>query len=219
MKTPQNTYNINVGGFNNVIEFARKAKVKKMIYASSSAVYGNTSFGSSIKETSPKYPLSPYGLSKYSNEIFAEKYSGMFNLSSVGLRFFNVYGKRQKVDSEYSGVISIFNNKMSQSTNPSIYGDGEQVRDFIFVDDVVNALVASIYCSNGSYIFNVGTGKKTTINQLYLLLGEIYGFYIKPNYKKPRVGDIRGSIANLDEIKSELNWIPKTNLSDGLLKL
>lgn len=217
-KNPSDTYHENIDGFNEVLCYALK-KNAKLIYASSSAVYGNTVFNSKIKEGNNLFPFSPYGLSKANNEIMAKFHNDMFNQDSVGLRFFNVYGTRQRADSPYSGVISIFNKLMKEGIQPTIYGDGNQTRDFIHVSDVANALIASVDSKKGAQKYNVGSGNGITINELYNSMREQYNFNEKPFYAEKRSGDIPYSVANIDRITSNLNWKPEVNLSYGLKNL
>ena len=217
-ENPANTYHENVDGFNAVLCHAHKMGAKKIIYASSSAVYGDRMYDK-LPEDAPRQPLSPYGVSKQMNEEFALHHWRLFNQSSVGLRFFNVYGSRQRADSPYSGVISIFNRLMKNNTQPTIYGNGNQTRDFVHVSDVVNAMIASIESIEGAKVFNVGTGIHTTINDLYSSLQHLNEFSEKPKYENTRTGDIERSCADINKILNSLDWKPSVYLNEGLKNL
>jgi len=209
---------INLIGFLNILEFSRKNNAK-LIYASSSAVYGDQG-DIRIKEDSNLKPQSPYGLAKMLNEIYAKKYFEWFNLNSIGFRFFNVYGPRQDPNSPYSGVISIFIKRMLNGEDITIYGNGEQVRDFIYVGDVVNTLITgSHFKIESPNVFNLGTSVPTSINRLYQLLSSITNYAKKASYADKREGDIEFSLADIESISKELNFDPKTSIEIGLTEI
>ncbi|WP_375580223.1 NAD-dependent epimerase/dehydratase family protein [Marivirga tractuosa] len=218
MKYPLETYNINTLGFAKVLDFAKNKKVRKVIYASSSAVYGNVD-KVPIGEIVDQVPTSPYGHSKLLNEDFAQHYYRFYNVGSVGLRFFNVFGPRQRSDSPYSGVISIFMDKMIHNLPIQIYGDGEQIRDFIYVSDVVEGLIQAAESDLKCQVFNLGTGIPSSINHLFKKLADILAYEGKPISVQEREGDIKRSLADINNVKKLLNFNPKYSLDSGLQAL
>jgi len=199
-----------------VLEAARKNNIKKVVLASSCAVYGDDP-DIPKHETMTPNPKSPYAVQKLSGEFYARLYFDLFGLEPVCLRYFNVYGPRQDPSSSYSGVISIFMTKASSKKTPVIYGDGNQYRDFVFVKDVVrfNLLAASEDEAIGK-IFNVGTGKFTRINRLWEMIQRLEGFNIEPEYERARPGDIRESVASIDYAKKTLGFEPEVSFEKGL---
>lgn len=199
-----------------VLEAARNRNVKRVVLASSCAVYGDDPELPKVENLDPK-PLSPYAVQKLAGEFYARLYHDLYKLETVSLRYFNVYGPRQDPSSPYSGVISIFMSKSDSKEPPVIYGDGNQYRDFIFVKDVVraNLLAAKTDDANGK-IFNVGTGGFIRINSLWEMICHISGFYLKPEYKQSRPGDILESVANIDRAKSVLGFEPEYSFEKGL---
>jgi len=210
---------VNVGGTLNVLRESLKAGVRRFVYASSCVVYGE-SVNLPINEEHPTKPTSPYGVSKLAAEHYCRVFYEVCGLETVCLRFFNVYGSRQVIG-PYSGVIMKFIDKLKHGKNPIIYGDGEQTRDFVFVEDVVDACLRAIRCRNcvGEMI-NVGSGVETTVNRLADVLIELFGARdVKPVYAKPKAGDIRRSYADLSKTEILLGYKPKTSLREGLSML
>jgi len=199
-----------------VLEAARKNNIKKVVLASSSAVYGDEPDIPKHENMTPN-PKSPYAVQKLSGEFYARLYFDLFGLETVCLRYFNVYGSRQDPSSPYSGVISIFMAKASSKKTPVIYGDGNQYRDFVFVKDVVrfNLLAASSDEAIGK-TFNVGTGKVTRINRLWEMIRRLKGSNIEPEYERARPGDIRESVASIDYAKKTLGFEPEVSFENGL---
>jgi len=199
-----------------VLEAARKNNIKKVVLASSCAVYGDDPDIPKHENMTPK-PKSPYAVQKLSGEFYARLYFDLFGLEPVCLRYFNVYGPRQDPSSSYSGVISIFMSKASSNKTPVIYGDGNQYRDFVFVKDVVrfNLLAASEDEAIGK-TFNVGTGTVTRINRLWEMIQRLEGFNIEPEYERARPGDIRESVASIDYAKKTLGFEPEYSFEKGL---
>jgi nucleoside-diphosphate-sugar epimerase len=199
-----------------VLEAARKNNIKKVVLASSCAVYGDDPDIPKHENMNPK-PQSPYAVQKLSGEFYARLYFDLYGLETVCLRYFNVYGPRQDPSSPYSGVISIFMTKASSKKTPVIYGDGNQYRDFIFVKDVVrfNLLAASEDEAIGK-TFNVGTGTVTRINRLWEMIQRLEGFNIEPEYERARPGDIRESVASIDYAKKTLGFEPEYSFEKGL---
>lgn len=199
-----------------VLEAARKNNVKRVVFASSSAVYGDDPVLPKHENMNPK-PQSPYAIQKLSGEFYARLYFDLYGLETVSLRYFNVYGPRQDPSSPYSGVISIFMNKACSKKAPVIHGDGNQYRDFIFVKDVVrfNLLVADADKTSGK-IFNVGTGRFIHINSLWEMISHLAGINIKPEYEPPRAGDIMESVASIDYAGKTLGFKPEYSFEKGL---
>jgi len=199
-----------------VLESARKHNAKRVILASSCAVYGNNPKLPKNENMIPK-PLSPYAVQKLTGEYYARLYHDLYGLKTVCLRYFNVYGPRQDPTSPYSGVISIFMSKAVSKVAPVIYGGGKQYRDFVFVNDVVraNLLAASVDEASGK-IFNIGTGKYVTIDRLWEMTCDLSNLNIKPEYKPPRPGDIVESVASIDSAEKALGFNPKYSFEKGL---
>jgi UDP-glucose 4-epimerase len=213
---PLDSAYINELGTLGVLEAARNRRVKRVVFASSCAVYGNEP-ELPKHETTPLSPESPYAVQKRVGEQYAHLYSKLYKVETVCLRYFNVYGPRQDPNSPYSGVISVFLNKATNDSSPVIYGNGKQSRDFIFVKDVVKAnLIASNSDDFSGECFNVGTGKSVTINQLWETIRIISKCNAKPKYAKARPGDVLASMAGTDHVKSTLGFRPDFPLKKGL---
>jgi len=199
-----------------VLEAARKNNVKRVVLASSSAVYGDDPALPKHENMNLK-PQSPYAVQKLSGEFYARLYHDLYGLETVSLRYFNVYGPRQDPLSPYSGVISIFMNKACSKKAPVIYGDGNQFRDFVFVKDVIrfNLLAAHTDKASGK-TFNVGTGRFVRINRLWERIGHLAGFNDEPKYEPPRAGDIMESVASIDYAGKVLGFKPEYSFEKGL---
>lgn len=214
-KEPQKNHFVNESGFISVLEIAKNHKVSKVVYASSSAVYGDQK-NMPISETVELNPLSPYGLSKRLNETYAENYFKWYNIPSIGCRFFNVYGPGQKDDSPYSGVISLFIKKMKEKSPITIYGTGNQERDFIFVKDVVKFLGTLALSNNTNLVVNIGTGTGTSVNELFELVKDHFDYILEPEYVSQREGDIFKSIACVKRLNKLVRGIDPVPLSEGI---
>lgn len=206
---------VNILGTINVLENCHKYKVGKLIYSSSCAVYGDVK-DCSIKETDVTKPCSFYGISKYVSEYYIDTFHSLYGLNYTILRYANVYGPRQNTLGE-GGVISIFCNKILKGEPPTIYGFGNQTRDFVFVKDVASANVKAI-TSGHQEILNIGCNLKTSINELYHLLSSLSPNRLPPNYQQQRKGDILYSRLDNSKAKQILNWKPKYLLAEGLEK-
>jgi UDP-glucose 4-epimerase len=205
---------INILGTINIIELCKKYN-SKLIYSSSAAVYG-TPLNLPVSEQHPIHPLSNYGISKYTPELYIRCYAHLYNVKYTILRYANVYGPRQMPKGE-GGVISIFINKMMNNDIPVVFGDGEHTRDFIYVEDVVAANLAALKTEkNGTY--NIGTNKRISINELIEKLNTILNKKVVPEYKQERLGDINHSCLDNQLAKMELNWQPKYSIIEGLTK-
>lgn len=206
---------INVLGTLNLLQACVNADVKKYVFASSCAIYGDSDL-LPITEDSPVKPLSPYAIDKYACEEYARIFSETYGLETVGLRYFNVYGPRQKVGS-YSGVISVFVNCFLDNKSPTVFGDGNQTRDFVHVKDVVNANLLALAKENISgEVFNISSGKKITINSIIEIIQKIMDKKSEVFYAEPRSGDIRHSFANIKKAQNVLGYKPSVKFEEGL---
>lgn len=207
---------VNVRGTLNLLEASLKEDVQRFVYVSSCAVYGEAHY-LPIKEEHPIRPLSPYGISKLTAEHYCRIFHKVHGLKTVCLRFFNVYGPRQS-EGPYSGVITQFISRLRRGKPPTIYGDGKQTRDFLFVRDAVEAnilVLESQHCVGET--INIGTGKSTTINELAKVLMKMFGATtVKPEYAPSRVGDIRDSYADIGKAERILGYKPRFGLEEGI---
>jgi UDP-glucose 4-epimerase len=216
VKDPIETNRINVDGTLNVLVAARDAKVKRVVFAGSSSVYGETRTLPK-RESIPPAPISPYGLSKLVGEMYGQVFQRVYGLEFVSLRYFNVFGPRQDPGSPYSGVLSLFNAAVIEGTQPTVYGDGEQSRDFTHVANVVEAnLLACEAKAAAGLAINVGTGSRYTLNQTLALLEKITGRPAKARYVPPREGDIRDSQADITRARRVLGYNPRVGFEEGL---
>ena len=216
VKDPVETNLINVNGTLNVLVAARDAKVKRIVFASSCAVYGKTSV-LPIRESAGLAPISPYGLSKQIGEAYGRVFQELYGLEFVSLRYFNVFGPRQDPSSPYSGVLSLFNAALLEGTQLTVYGDGEQSRDFVYVANVVEANVLAAEAPGAAgHAFNIGAGNRHTLNQTLAMLGKITGRPASANYASAREGDIRDSRADISLAQQALGYRPRFDFEEGL---
>jgi nucleoside-diphosphate-sugar epimerase len=216
LKDPLETNRVNVDGTLNVLVAARDAKVKRVVYASSSSVYGETPTLPKRESMTPM-PISPYGASKLTGEMYGRVFQRIYGLEFVALRYFNVFGPRQDPSSPYSGVLSVFNAAVINGEQPTIHGDGEQSRDFTFVRNVVEANLLACEASGAAgLVFNVGTGNRYTLNHTLQLLGKISGTPAYAKHGAPRVGDIRDSQADIAQARQKLGYNPCVGFEEGL---
>lgn len=213
---PNLYHDINVNGTLNILDSCIKNHVSKIIFTSSAAVYGNPMY-LPIDEKHPLNPLSPYGASKAASELYISAYHYSYNIDAVIFRLFNVYGYGQS--SKYAGVIKIFMENALKNRPLEIFGDGFQTRDFIYVEDVIDAIIKSMKMDIDFNIFNIGSGKSLSINSLAKIFSKILDRELKIIHSKPRKGDIRHSYANIDRAKKILGWVPKTSIEDGLRRM
>ena len=214
IRDPISSNMVNVNGSLNVLTASKYNNIKKVVYASSSSIYGDTPTLPKKENMKPN-PLSPYAVSKLAGEYYCQVFTNVYNLPTISLRFFNVYGPNQNPSSEYAAVIPRFIDRVLSDETPIIYGDGEQTRDFTFIRDVVDANILSAE-NKKSGVFNTAGGKRISINYLAKLIMRLCGKDIKPLYKKPRSGDILHSHADISKAKEELGYKPKYSLEKGL---
>ncbi len=213
---PLDTNHACVTGTLNMLHHSMQAKVKRFVYAASSAAYGDQPT-SSKRESDLPSPLSPYAVAKLAGEYYCQAYFHSFGMETVGLRYFNVYGPRQDPDSPYSAVIPLFVSRILSGEKPSIYGDGLQSRDFTYVSNVVHGnLLASERPNIGGRVFNIADGGQTTLLQLLKLLGGLLGKSIEPDFLPARLGDVRESLADITLARKLLGYEPQVRLEEGL---
>jgi UDP-glucose 4-epimerase len=218
VKDPAGTYDVNLGGTLNLLEAARVSGVGRFVLASTSAIYGDDPT-SPKSEKFPPQPISPYASSKLAAEQLCAVYQRCYGLESVCLRYFNVYGPGQDPNSAYAAVIPRMINLLQVGKPPIIYGDGEQTRDFIFVEDVVTAnLRAAVASVEPGGIFNIASGRPTSLNVLLLTLSHLFGVAPDADYQAERLGDIRHSLADTAKAATQLGFMAQTTLADGLAK-
>lgn len=216
IENPPATFESNAKGTLNVLEACRHNGVKKVIFACSAAIFGDHP-EIPKKEDSPVFPTSPYGADKYISEVYLRLYNELYGLTTVSLRYFNVFGPGQDPSSPYSGVISIFTKRIARGEDITVYGDGTQYRDFIFVKDVVQVnMLALEKLDKGFHYYNVGYGKATDINSLITILQNIYNKTIKVHYVEARPGDIKESISDPAKVIRELGFSPQYSVEEGL---
>jgi UDP-glucose 4-epimerase len=213
---PIESAQINDMGTLHIFEAARRNNVGCVVFASSSAVYGDDPRLPKQEEMNP-VPLSPYAVQKLSGENYARVFNMLYGIKTTSLRFFNVFGPRQDPSSPYSGVISIFMSKAVSKSPPTIYGDGNQSRDFIFVKDVVRAILLAATADDAAgKSINVGTGRSISINRLWGIISQRNGLTIEPQYASPRPGDILKSVADIQRAKSLLGFEPHYSFEKGI---
>lgn len=215
MSDPEACFAINVGGTVTLLEAARRAGCRKVVLSSSTAVYGDTDVFPTTEET-PLCPLSPYALSKQVNELYARFYTRVLGMQVTALRYYNVYGPRQQPDSDYAAAIPIFVRQLTAGKSITIFGDGKQSRDFIFVKDVVraNLLAADSDAAGDSY--NVCTGHETTLLDLLEALSEVAPHSPEVRFDAPRSGDIYRSVGSPEKAAASLGFLAETSLAKGL---
>jgi len=213
---PVVSHEVNIDGTFNVFRACSKAKVRRVVYAASSSAYGDTEVLPKVETMLPR-PKSPYAVQKLMGEYYASVFSSCFNLETVALRFFNVYGERQDPSSPYSGVLSLFMRALIEHQSPTIFGDGEQTRDFTYVEDVAGLCVKASQAKGvGGKMYNAGNGNRYTLNHVWNLLQKIEGLSLPPKYAPPREGDVRDSQADTTAARRDLGHDPQFTLEQGL---
>lgn len=218
MQEPLDCFDVNVTGTASLLEAARKHGVKRVVFASSAAVYGDSD-AYPLSEETPLHPLSPYAASKRVDEIYGQLYTASFGVEVVGLRYFNVYGPRQRPDSQYAAAVPIFIRRLLDNKPVTIFGDGGQTRDLIFVGDVVRAnFVAAAHPSAPGGVFNICTGNETRILDLVEILQDLFPSAPAPEFAAPRAGDIYRSIGSPQKAAETIGFRAEVSLTDGLMK-
>ncbi len=214
VKDPLATNNVNTNGTLNVLVAARDCGVKKVVFASSSSVYGDTPELPKREEMTPN-PLSPYAVTKLVGEYYCKVFEEVYGLKTVSLRYFNVYGPRQDPHSDYAAVVPKFVKSVSENKPPVIFGDGEQTRDFTFVKDVVRANLLAAK-SGATGVFNIASGRRVSINELAEKIIKIQGKELEPVHSEPREGDVKHSLGDISRAQRGFGFEPRYSLEEGL---
>jgi len=216
VKDPIESNRVNIDGTLNVLVAARDARVKRYVFAASSSAYGETPVLPKVETMQPA-PISPYGVTKYVGEMYAQVFGRVYGLENACVRYFNVFGPRQDPSSQYSGVLSRFMLAALEGSRPVIYGDGEQSRDFTYVENVVDETLRACEAPEASgRVFNGGTGARITLNEVVKLLEKVSGKSLLATYDPPRNGDIRDSQADISLARKVLGYQPKVQFEEGL---
>lgn len=217
LRDPVASHEANTTGTLNVLIAARDARVKRVVYAASSSAYGNTAELPKREEMLPR-PLSPYAAAKYAGEQYCRAFHASFGVGTIALRYFNVFGPRQDPASQYAAVIPKFIVCAQAGEAPTIFGDGEQTRDFTFVRNVVraNLLACEAPAAALGEAYNVGCGERVSVNALWRKIREMLGATVEARYEASRTGDVRDSLASLDRVRAMLGYTPVVSLDDGL---
>ncbi|MEM6523597.1 MAG: SDR family oxidoreductase [Bacteroidota bacterium] len=221
IENPMITTRTNIDGSINIMHAAVVNKVRRVILACSSSTYGD-SIELPKKEENIGKPLSPYAITKYVTELYADVFKKVYDLNYIGLRYFNVFGPKQNPNNPYAAVIPLFCKAFLNGESPKINGDGETSRDFTFVDNAVDANIKAIFTNDGdaiNQIYNVACGEQTTLNKIINTLKSISGKQIEANYGPEREGDVRHSLADIDKIVRKLQYRPQVNFDEGLRKV
>ena len=218
VEDPVSSHNANITGTLNVLMGAREAKVKRVIYAASSSAYGDT-------PTLPKYeamlpnPISPYAVQKLTGELYLNSFYRVYGVETVSLRYFNIFGPHQDPTSQYSGVLAKFITQMLAGKSCTIFGDGEQSRDFTYVENAVNANLLACNAPAekvSGRVYNVATATRFSLNQTFRILAKIIGYEGEPRYAAPRAGDVKHSLADISQAKEALGYEPTVSFEEGL---
>jgi nucleoside-diphosphate-sugar epimerase len=217
IKDPVPSHEVNIDGTFNVLRAAHENGVRRVVYAASSSAYGDTDVLPKVESMLPR-PKSPYAAQKLMGEYYCSVFSSCFGLETVALRFFNVYGPRQDPNSPYSGVLSLFMKHLIARTTPTIHGDGEQTRDFTYVEDVAGLIIKAAKAGSAAVgnTYNAGNGNRYSLNMIWDLLQKIEGVQIPAEYGPTREGDVRDSQASTDLAIQDLGHAPKFSLEEGL---
>lgn len=216
VKDPIETNKINIDGTLNVLVAAKELKVKRVVFAASSSAYGETPILPKVETMQPQ-PISPYGVTKFVGELYSQAFGRCYGLENLSLRYFNIFGPRQDASSPYSGVLAKFCSAFLEDSPPVVFGDGEQTRDFTYVENAVQANLRACAAPNVSgRVFNVGCGARVSLNDVLRVLGKITGKTLEVKYEPPRDGDIRDSQADISQARALLGYDPQIGFEDGL---
>jgi nucleoside-diphosphate-sugar epimerase len=218
VKDPIETNKINIDGTLNVLVAAKELKVKRLVFAASSSAYGETPTLPKVETMQPQ-PISPYGVTKFVGELYGQTFGRCYGLENVALRYFNIFGPRQDPSSPYSGVLAKFCTAFLEETQPVVFGDGQQTRDFTYVENAVQANLLACEAPNVSgKVFNVGVGGRVSLNAVLSELGKITCKTLEAKYEPPRDGDIRDSQADISQAREFLGYDPQVTFEDGLAR-
>ena len=218
VKDPVASNRANIDASLNILVAARDARVKRLVYAGSSSAYGDTPTLPK-REDMPTSPLSPYALQKLVAELYCQMFTRLYGFETVTIRYFNVFGPRQDPGSPYSGVISLFSTALLGRRRPIIYGDGEQTRDFTYVENVVDGVLRASEAANAAgEVINVATGRRISLNELLRTMNRVVGTHMEALYREPRAGDVRDSQADITKARALLGYTPSVLLEEGLKK-
>lgn len=215
---PITSNDVNINGFLNMLVAQKESKtVKRLVYAASSSTYGDSKSLPKVEDVIGK-PLSPYAVTKLVNELYADVFGKTYGIETIGLRYFNVFGPKQSPKGAYAAVIPLFMQALKDGVPPTINGDGEQTRDFTYVDNAVQANIRAFFASETAVnqVYNVAYGDRISLNTLWEDLQQISGKTIKANYGPPRQGDVRDSLANIDKARKQIQYDPNYSVRDGL---
>jgi nucleoside-diphosphate-sugar epimerase len=215
---PELTHAVNVNGTLNLLLAARNAKVKRVVYAASSSAYGESEVLPKREDMVPK-PISPYAVQKLTGEYYMQSFSQVYGLETVCLRYFNIFGPRQDANSQYSGVLAKFITQLQKGESPTIFGDGEQSRDFTFVGNAVQANLKACLAPAkevSGKVFNIATGTRFSLNQIFATLSKIIGFSGQAKYAPTRAGDVRHSLADISLAQKHLGYSADVSFEEGL---
>lgn len=218
---PVTTNNVNITGTLNVFTAAKEIGIKRVVYAASSSTYGDSKELPKVEDRTGN-PISPYSVTKLVNELYARVYGNLYKMEFIGLRYFNVFGPRQDPNGAYAAVIPLFIKAFLYNKASRINGDGEQSRDFTFVDNVVQANVKSLFTDNSealNQVYNIACGERISLNELYHFLQEMAHSNLQPEYGPARVGDVKHSLADISKARNLLGYEPKVSVRDGLQKV
>lgn len=218
IKDPIATHNVNATGFINILIAARDAKVKRVVYASSSSVYGDSKILPKVEHQIGKQ-LSPYAVSKMTNELYGEIFAKTYNMEIIGLRYFNIFGPRQNPQGEYAAAIPLFINALRNNQSPYINGDGEQTRDFTFVANAVQANIRAMFTekiNTQGDVYNIAVGERVSLNNLIDIIKKLLHSTVKPIHREDRAGDIRDSLADISKAQKNIGYTPEIKIEEGL---
>ena len=217
VEDPRTTHEVNATGTLNMLMAARDAAVDRFVFAASSAAYGDTPVLPKVETMRPN-PMSPYAASKLTCEAYCASFAKVYQLPTVSLRYFNIFGPRQRPDGPYAAVIPLFVDRTKRNVPARIFGDGEQTRDFTFVSNAVEANFLATQAPEGAFgkVLNVATGERISVNTLYRTIAGLTGCALDPEYVPPRAGDVRDSLADISLAKELLGYTPKVDLDAGL---
>lgn len=215
---PITSNNVNITGTLNIFTAAKEQGVQRVVYAASSSTYGDHPGLPKVEDVIGK-PLSPYAVTKYVNELYAQVYARLYKLELIGLRYFNIFGPRQNPNGPYAAVIPLFVEALKQNKPPTINGDGSHSRDFTFVDNAVNANIRALFTDNAeavNQVYNIACGHQTSLLELFNMLKQHAGSDMQPILGPERAGDVKHSLANIDKAKSLLGYEPAVSVEEGL---